>query len=133
LGSCGVRFTNFLRFHPYNKLTQALHYDYHVLNSRTMQILIYYYLWSNTVYTQFYNAATHFNHWMHIFQICECRSPFLKSFRLSNSYVGDDILNKALMKLTLPEDLGISTSNNCDYLFEIVWEACPHLEKLLDE
>jgi hypothetical protein len=34
------------------------------------------------------------------------------------------------MKLTLLEDLGISTSNNCDYLFEIVWEACPHLEKL---
>jgi hypothetical protein len=23
-----------------------------------MQILIYYYLWSNSVYTQFYNAAT---------------------------------------------------------------------------
>ncbi|GJN09475.1 hypothetical protein PR202_ga27484 [Eleusine coracana subsp. coracana] len=57
-------------------------------------------------------------------------APSLKSLHLSYGQVGSEILKMALEKLTLLEDLEISTAYSSANLFKSICQARPHLEKL---
>ncbi|CAO2175921.1 unnamed protein product [Urochloa humidicola] len=61
------------------------------------------------------------------------RAPSLKSLNIQDTELSDEVLNVALKKLPLLEDLEISTeyyNTEAENLFASVCKACPHLKKL---